>query len=412
MFASFFPRPKLFFLSAFLWFLLALAIWYLGAQDLAEKFALFGKDLPELAEGERAPFMTAEKSWVYQFIIGTTILFCVLWAFLGRNRWFIWSVVGTAVILVFTYFMVQISVWLNAWYGDFYDMIQRALSAPNTITSEDFYGKIVTVVYILIPTIMARVLFSYFVSHYVFRWRTAMNDYYMSHWGKLRKVEGAAQRVQEDTMRFAGIMEGLGASFVSAIMTLLAFLPLLWTLSAQITELPIIGEVKGSLVFLALISSIFGTMLLAAVGIKLPGLEFQNQRVEAAYRKELVYGEDDQQRAEPPTVNELFGDVRKNYFKLYFNYLYFNVFRFAYLQGASFVPLVALGPTFIAGAITFGVFQQIMQAFNQVENSFQFLVNSWTTIVELMSIYKRLKAFESVIDGDIDEDMIAVTTQF
>ena len=55
---------------------------------------------------------------------------------------------------------------------------------------------------------------------------------------------------------------------------------------------------------------IFGTGLLAIVGIKLPGLEFKNQRVEAAFRKELVYGEDDTSRAQPPTLKELFADVR------------------------------------------------------------------------------------------------------
>jgi len=136
------------------------------------------------------------------------------------------------------------------------------------------------------------------------------------------------------------------------------------------------------------------------VGYRLPGLEFNNQKVEAAYRKELVYGEDHEDRAAPLTVKELFGGVRKNYFRLYFNYMYFNVFRFAYLQGANFIPLVALGPTFVAGAITFGIFQQISNAFGRVENSFQFLVNSWTTIVELMSIYKRLIAFESIIHVD------------
>jgi len=406
MFASFFPRPKWFFLSAFLWFLLALAIWHLGAQDLAEKFAFLGKDLPELAEGERAPFMTAEKSWVYQFIIATSVLFAILWAFIGRNRWYWWSVGGTTFILVFTYFMVQISVRLNTWYGEFYDLIQRALAEPNSVTLAEFYGQIITVAYILVPTIFAQVLFHYFNQHYVFRWRTAMNEYYTLHWEKLRKVEGASQRVQEDTMRFASIMESLGSSFVASIMTLLAFLPLLWTLSSNITELPLIGAVDGSLVFLALISSIFGTVLLAVVGIRLPGLEFNNQKVEAAYRKELVHGEDNIDRAAPPTVAELFGHVRTNYFKLYFNYLYFNIFRYAYLRGASFIPLVALGPTIVSGAITFGVFQQINNAFNQVENSFQYLVNSWTTIVELISIYKRLKAFESVIDGD--EELIAV----
>lgn len=227
-----------------------------------------------------------------------------------------------------------------------------------------------------------------------------MNDYYMSHWENLRSIEGAAQRVQEDTMRFAGIVEGLGSAFVSAIMTLIAFLPLLWTLSKEVTELPLVGAVNGSLVFVALLSAAFGTVLLAAVGYRLPGLEFNNQKVEAAYRKELVYGEDNHDRATPPSVKELFTNVRSNYFKLYFNYLYFNVFRYAYLQGSNFIPLIALGPTIIAGVITFGVYQQINNAFSRVENSFQFLVNSWTTIVELMSIHKRLRAFETRIVVD------------
>jgi peptide/bleomycin uptake transporter len=396
MFKSFFPNPKVFFYSAIAWFFIVLALWHGYADSLGVQMAIVSA--PEVIPGERPPFLTQDKAWVYVYILMSTLLFCIGWAFYGKQRWYAWSVVGSAIILVVTYFLVQISVWLNNWYGDFYDLIQQALTNPDQVSLADFYGQLVTALYILIPTILARVLFSFFTSHYVFRWRTAMNEYYMKHWPKLRHVEGAAQRVQEDTMRFAGIVEGLGSAFVSSIMTLLAFLPLLWTLSQKVTELPLIGPINGSLVFIALISSIFGTILLALVGIKLPGLEFHNQRVEAAYRKELVYGEDNAENAQPPTVQSLFGDVRTNYFKLYFNYLYFNIFRFAYLQGANFVPLVALGPTIVAGAITFGVFQQINQAFNQVENSFQFLVNSWTTIVELMSIHKRLMAFEATID--------------
>jgi peptide/bleomycin uptake transporter len=34
-----------------------------------------------------------------------------------------------------------------------------------------------------------------------------------------------------------------------------------------------------------------------------------------------------------------------------------------------------------------------------VSNSFQYLVNSWTTIVELLSVYKRLLAFEATLGG-------------
>lgn len=404
MFQSFFPRPKVFFLSAVGWFFVCLAIWYGFANDLAASFSLMREALPT-EEGQRPPFLNPEKVWVYQFIVLSTVLFCLAWFFIDRNRWYGWAVCGSGVILLVSYFQVQLGVWLNNWYGDFYDLLQLALSEQGTskITSEQFYGKLLTALYILVPNIIILVLFAFFTSHYVFRWRTAMNDYYMSHWQKLRNVEGAAQRVQEDTMRFASIMEGLGSAFISSIMTLIAFLPLLWTLSKEVTELPLLGAIDGSLVFLALMSAIFGTVLLAVVGYRLPGLEFNNQKVEAAYRKELVYGEDHDGRAAPPTVKELFGGVRRNYFRLYFNYLYFNVFRYAYLQGANFIPLVALGPTFVAGAITFGIYQQISNAFNRVENSFQFLVNSWTTIVELISIYKRLIAFESRIDIDPQE---------
>ena len=62
------------------------------------------------------------------------------------------------------------------------------------------------------------------------------------------------------------------------------------------------------------------------------------------------------------------------------------------------VPYIAMGPTIVAGAITLGIMQQVIRAFGKVEESFQFLVNSWGTIVELMSIYKRLKAFETELD--------------
>ena len=146
------------------------------------------------------------------------------------------------------------------------------------------------------------------------------------------------------------------------------------------------------------LSGLASTGLLALVGIRLPGLQFKNQRVEAAYRKELVYGEDLAHRAEPATLKELFAAVRKNYFRLYFHYFYFNVMRFSYLYSGQFIPLIALAPSIVAGAFTLGIMQRILNAFNQVEDSFQYLVNSWTTIVELQSIYKRLRAFEAAMN--------------
>src|SRR5690606_12279051 len=177
-------------------------------------------------------------------------------------RWYWWSVVGSVTILEVVYFNVQISAWLNDWYGEFYNLVQTALTTPNSVTLEQFLGEILTVAYVLIPNITVLVLNAFFIAHYLFRWRRAMTFYYMSHWQRLRHIEGASQRIQEDTQRFANIVEGLAVSFISSAMTLIVFLPLLWNLSQHITELPFFGQVQGSLVWVALVSSAFGTVLL------------------------------------------------------------------------------------------------------------------------------------------------------
>jgi len=290
--------------------------------------------------------------------------------------------------------------------------VQQALDPDQvgSVPAGELYRFIIIFAEIAFVAILVFVLTRYLVSHYVFRWRTAMNDYYLSKWEEVRHIEGASQRVQEDTMRFANIVEGLGVSVVDAVMTLFAFLPVLWGLSQYVTELPLVGAIPAPLFNAAIVWSIFGTLLLAFVGIKLPGLEFKNQRVEAAFRKELVYGEDDEARAQPPTVSQLFSNVRRNYFRLYFHYLYFNVARMFYLQADGIFTYVLLIPTIVAGTITFGILQQILTAFGQVSNSFQLVVNSWPTIVELLSIRKRLVAFEAAIDDEplpqIDQDFI------
>ena len=149
--------------------------------------------------------------------------------------------------------------------------------------------------------------------------------------------------------------------------------------------------------FVAILWALIGTVGLALAGIRLPGLEFRNQRVEAAYRKELVLGEDVADRAQPPTLQDLFNDVRQNYFRLYWNFLYFNIARYSYLQLSVLVPYVALAPSIVAGGLTLGVMQQIIRAFGRVEGAFQYLVKSWTTIVSLISVYKRLRAFEATL---------------
>ncbi|MBE1202875.1 peptide antibiotic transporter SbmA [Aminobacter carboxidus] len=407
MFISFFPQPKLFFSSAALWSLALVLFWFFGGAQLG---ALVG--LPPAAPGTPpiigiTVFLSAPFMWFYIYYVVGVLLFYAFWRWYSPHPWQRWSILVTSVILFLIYFNVQVSVAVNNWYGPFFDYVQGLMGGTAESTNAEFYAGAASFAWLALIGMNVSVVNAYVVQHWIFRWRTAMNDYFMENWSKLRHIEGASQRIQEDTMRFAQIMEDLGSSFVASIMTLIAFLPVLIELQKHITELPIIGVVPQPLILAAIGWCLLGTLSVMLAGVKLPGLQFRNQRVEAAYRKELVYGEDHADRAQPATTTELFTNVRKNYFRLYAHYIYFNVVRYTYLQADNIFSFIILGPSIVAHKITLGPMNQISNAFGRVTGSLQFLLNSWSTIVELQSVHKRLRAFEATLSGeplpDIDQ---------
>jgi len=85
-----------------------------------------------------------------------------------------------------------------------------------------------------------------------------------------------------------------------------------------------------------------------------------------------------------------------------------------YLQADNLFSLFVLIPSIAAGALTLGLMTQITNVFDQVHNSFQYLVNSWTTIVALLSIYKRLRTFEAALGHgpvpSIDREVVVSPT--
>ena len=396
MFKSFFPNPKWFFSSLLLWFIINIALWFSGGDSWGQYIGLTALANDQLPIGI-SRFWSTNFLWFYIWFLVSTIIFALFWRWRSDNPWQKWSVWGSAFILFNIWFNVQVNVVINAWYNPFYDLIQKMLSSGGGDVNL-LYAETLTFLYIAMVAVTLSVFNLFFVSHFIFRWRTAMNNYYTENWKKLRHIEGASQRIQEDTMRFASTLEGLGVNFIKAIMVLIAFLPVLYQLSIHVKSLPVIGEISHALMWAAVVWSILGTVILMIVGYKLPGLEFNNQKVEAAYRKELVYGEDHETRAEPLVLKELFSKVRLNYFRLYFHYTYFNVVRIWYIQLDNLYGLFILFPSIAAGALTLGLMMQINNVFGKVRESFQYLISSWTTIIELLSIYKRLRAFESELD--------------
>ena len=136
-------------------------------------------------------------------------------------------------------------------------------------------------------------------------------------------IEGAAQRVQEDKIKFSRIMESLGTSLIESIIVLIQFIPRLVGLSVGI-PIFFFGDWQYGLITGALIWTLGGTIFLIALGwiLRLVGVEYDLQKKEAAYRKLLVIAEDDG-NIRPKKIEELFDDVRSIHFLSYLRYLYF-----------------------------------------------------------------------------------------
>ena len=332
-----------------------------------------------------------------------------MFKFFTNKNWFLWAYLGSAVILISIWLQVQIDVKINEWFGEFYDMIQKALGTPNAITMDDYMGGLFSFAKLAAMSIVLGLAISFLTAHFLFRWRTSMVDWYHSVYDKARKIEGASQRVQEDTIKFSRIMESLGTSFIESILVLIEFFPLLMGLSVGI---PILwfGDWSYGLVSGAFLWAVGGTILMVILAwiLRLVGIEYDLQKKEAAYRKILVIAEDDG-GVRPKTLEELFNGVRKIHFKSYLYYLYFNIGRLAYLQANVLAAYIFLAPAIVAGIMTLGVMQQIIRAFGRVEGSLQYLFRAWPTIIELASVYKRLREFEKRIQISINEEIDIIT---
>ncbi|MCR2112932.1 putative transporter [Campylobacter upsaliensis] len=392
-------------------------------------------------------------------------------SFFKSKKWVLWAYLGLFLLLFFLYIQTSLNVAINSWYSDFYNVLQkpkieildlnstqkietnfennatliqeanqraeqnfqkanfinkgalyyyqnlleyffnsRAMIEKPNYSASDFYALILVFLAIAIPYVLIATINIYFASVYAFKWREAMTFSYLKFWkNKDDNIEGSSQRIQEDTYNFSKIVESLGLSFIKALMTLVAFIPILWSLSdvvskalfANLSEnssFYFLKNIDGLLVYIALLISLGGLVVSWFVGIKLPGLEYNNQKAEAAFRKELVYAEDNRKEyAKNETMIELFTGLKFNYKRLFLHYGYFNIWLILFEQMIVIVPFLIMAPGLFAGAIGLGIVMQINNAFDQVRSSFSIFITNWTKITELRSIHKRLSEFEKNI---------------
>jgi peptide/bleomycin uptake transporter len=235
-------------------------------------------------------------------------------AFFRSKKWRYRAYGGSGAILILLLLQLKVALTINELNKRFYDV----WSDPGRHYLAEAYAAILPFLWTGVTLVLVSTIASYVTSKFVLWWREAVTFHYLDLARTSQaQLEGSSQRLQEDVARFTKVMETIALTVVGSMFTLIGFVPILWALSNAV-QMPILSAIPGSLVWVCFLTGIGGFLISWLVGSKLTVLEYENQVVEAAFRKELVYCEDDPHLyAEQQQFQDLFGSIRTNLNRLY-----------------------------------------------------------------------------------------------
>jgi putative ATP-binding cassette transporter len=320
-----------------------------------------------------------------------------------------WTALALLVAIVaLNLFQVYLSVWLNEWRGVFFDALQEYNEPVFVHQLWRFCGFAAI-------SLATSLLTFYWTQLLQIRWRRWMTAQYIDGWLDRKayyrmQIEGAQtdnpdQRIADDLRLFTGQVLNLSIGLLSSVVTFVSFIAILWTLSGALTiPLGRLGSltIPGYAAIGAVLYAALGTWATVKLGRPLIGLTFNQQRYEADFRYSLVRVRENSESIafyngeaqEARVLNTRFAKVYRNFIAVLIRQMKLNVLNSTYSQIALIVPYVVAAPKYFGKAIEFGGIQQIATAFDQVQTSLSFIVNSYADIAELQAVMIRLTQFE------------------
>lgn len=321
---------------------------------------------------------------------------------------------------------VFLTVLFNRWNNVFYNALQERNQAVFTYQIGYFC--------VLASFWIGLKVYQLYLNQWLqIRWRRWMTARYLGGWlhdanhYRMQLLGDAAdnpdQRIAEDTQRFVEQTLSLGIGLLSAVVTLVSFVFILWGLSNE-APLHLFGKdipIPGYLVWGALIYALLGTALTHLIGRPLVGLNFQQQRYEADFRFNLVRVRENAEqiallRGEPVERTRLlsrFGAVVDNWLGIMRRTKKLTAFTATYSQASVIFPYVLIAPAYFAEKIQLGGMMQTASAFGSVQESLSFFISSYRTLAEWQSVVARLDGFEASIESGAalitNRDIIHVT---
>src|SRR3989475_9633752 len=311
------------------------------------------------------------------------------------------TVIGLSLGLV--WINVQINLWTNESFTPTQD---KRLDACYRLL-----GKFTVLAFAYIGLAVYRL---YLRQMLQIEWRSWLNERYLADWLRERAyyrlqlldhgTDSPDQRIAEDLRLFVDYTLTLGLGLLSAVVTLLSFIGILWTLSGAL-ELSGVS-IPGYMVWFAILYAGGGSLLTHTIGKPLIGLQFNQQRYEADYRFSLVrLRENAEGVALYRGENEELGNFRKRFASVIANWWgimrkqkQLNFFTVSYAQLAIVFPFVVAAPRYFSGAIQLGGLMQTGSAFGQVQESLSWFIDIYPSFAEWKATVDRLTGFAATLE--------------
>ena len=330
--------------------------------------------------------------------------------FVSEDRWAGRILLGAVIALELL--IVAINVMLNQWNNRFYNALQER-------NWDNFVWELLFFCALAAAFIVLAVYKLYLNQWLQIRWRRWMTRQYLDRWladanhYRMQLLGDAAdnpdQRISEDINLFIDRTLTLTVGLLSAIVTLLSFIVILWTLSAA-APLLLFGTsfvIPGYLVWAALLYAMVGTALTHLIGWPLVGLNFRQQRFEADFRFNLVRVRENSEqiallRGESDEREQLlnrFGRVVGNFMQIMLRTKKLTFLTASYTQVATIFPFIVISPAYFAGTIQLGGLMQTASAFTSVQTALSFFVDAYRQLAEWRAVIARLDGFNIAVES-------------
>lgn len=185
-------------------------------------------------------------------------------------------------------FSVAISVWINHWYKDFYNALEKKDTAAFWQLI-GYFGAIAAV------AILGAVYRLYLTQMLTIRWRAWLTEKHFARWLAHKNyyqleqggyTDNPDQRISEDLNSFTTGTLSLGLGLLRNVVSLVSFSIILWGVSGSIDVFGV--TIPGYMFWCALLYAAVGSWLTHLIGRRLIGLSNQQQRFEADLRFSMV----------------------------------------------------------------------------------------------------------------------------